>query len=49
MGIFGPPNIERLVAKGKVEELIKTLNYDKDERVVLAYFRQLDDLFEIRP
>lgn len=44
MGLFGQPNIERLVAKGKVEELIKTLNYDKDERVVLAATEGLGQL-----
>jgi len=32
MGLFGPPNIDKLKARGDVENLIKALNYKKDSR-----------------
>jgi HEAT repeat protein len=32
-GLFGPPNVENLKAKGDVQGLIKALGYEKDESV----------------
>lgn len=32
-GLFGPPDVEKLKAKGDVEGLIKALNYEKDVSV----------------
>ncbi len=32
MGLFGPPNVERLLARGHVKGLIKALEYKKDSR-----------------
>ena len=33
MGLFGPPNIENLKAKGDVQGLIKALGYQKDPNI----------------
>ena len=33
MGLFGPPNIEKLKEKKNVKGLIKALNYRKDDDV----------------
>jgi HEAT repeat protein len=32
-GLFGPPNVERLKARGNVEGLVKALSYKKDDTV----------------
>ena len=43
-GLFGPPNVEELKAKGDVKGLIKALSYHKDHRVRQAAAEALDDL-----
>lgn len=34
--LFGPPNVERLKAKGDVKGLIRALHYQKDSVVLMA-------------
>ncbi len=48
MGLFGPPNIKSLVAKRKVEALIKALNYDKDDEIIVAAAEALGQMMDSR-
>lgn len=44
MSIFGPPDIARLKEKGKVKELIKALDYAKDNQIRINAVNALSDL-----
>jgi HEAT repeat protein len=44
MGLFGPPNVEKLKAKGDVEGLIKALVYKKDANVRKAAAEALEQI-----
>lgn len=44
MGLFGPPNIEKLKAKKDVQGLIKALSYPKDEVVRISAAQVLGEL-----
>ena len=41
MPLFGPPNVEKLKAKGNVKGLIKALDYKKDASVRRAAAKAL--------
>jgi HEAT repeat protein len=42
--LFGPPNVEKLKAKGDVQGLIKALGYQKDARVRIAVINALQEI-----
>jgi HEAT repeat protein len=44
MAPFGPPNVEKLKAKGNVEGLIKALGYEKDSTIGAAAIEALSDI-----
>lgn len=44
MSLFGPPNIARLKEKGKIKDLIKALDYRKDDKVRRQAVNALSDL-----
>ena len=48
MGLFGPPNIEKMKAKCDIDGLIKALDYQKDPGVRRAAAEALGDLKEAR-
>ena len=47
-GLFGPPNVEKLQAKGNVKGLIKALGYKKDEDVREAAAKALGEIGDAR-
>jgi HEAT repeat protein len=42
--IFGPPNIAKLKKKGKIKDLIKALNYNKDSKIQIEAVQALSEL-----
>ena len=48
MSLFGPPNIKKLAAKGKLEEIIKALSYENDERIVVEAAEALGKMMDSR-
>jgi HEAT repeat protein len=48
MGLFGPPNVEQMKAKGDVKGLIKALRYQKDARVRQAATEALGAVRDVR-
>jgi HEAT repeat protein len=47
MPLFGPPNVARLQALGKVEGLIKATKYEKDPEVAAAARAALTDVMDV--
>lgn len=48
MSLFGPPNVERLKAKGDIKGLIKALGYEKDSEVRKAAAQALGEIGDTR-
>jgi hypothetical protein len=48
MGLFGPPNVENMKAKGDVQGLIKAMSYQKDVDVRVAAARALGQIGDAR-
>lgn len=44
MSLFGPPDITKLKEKGKVKDLIKALDYEKDNQIRINAVNALSDL-----
>ena len=48
MGLFGPPNIEKMKAKRDVQGLIEALGYQKDASIRSAAARALGELKDVQ-
>lgn len=44
MGLFGPPNVEKLKAKGDIKGLIKALGYSKDTHICQSAYSALVEI-----